>query len=69
MQGWQIAIIVIGIGISQISLSIFYFRPRELTGQYRGKRPVWKLLFIAAVLATLEGIVLLILPENLWWSN
>jgi hypothetical protein len=68
MQGWQIAIIVIGIGLSQTGLSI-YFRQKEIAGKYGGKRSVWKLLLIAAVLVTLEGIVLLKLPENLWWSH
>jgi hypothetical protein len=67
MQGWQIAVTIIGIGISVLGISI-YFRSKEMAGTYKGKRSVWKLIFFAAVLAILGGIVLLILPENLWWS-
>jgi hypothetical protein len=67
MQGWQVAIIIIGIGLSQIGFS-FYFRQKEMAGKYRSKRSTWKLLLITALLVILEGIILLILPENLWWT-
>jgi hypothetical protein len=67
MQGWQIAVTIIGIGISSLGISI-YFRVKEIKGTYKGKHTLWKLLFITAVLVILEGIILLILPENIWWA-
>jgi hypothetical protein len=70
MLGWQLATIIVLLGISQLLLSIAYFRPKEISGKYKkSKISVWKLIFIAAVMTIFFGGVLLLLPENLWWTH
>jgi cytochrome c oxidase assembly factor CtaG len=68
MSGWQIAILVLIIGVSQTIIGYFYMRPRAITRQNTSAYSKWKLLLFIGLLVTIVGLVMLLLPESLWWT-
>ena len=69
MYAWQVATLVIVLGILQSVLALFYLRPKAKLNQHSAKYNLWRPLLFIAVVITLTGIVLLCLPSGIWWSS
>lgn len=69
MYAWQVATLVIVLGVLQIVLSLVYLRPKATLSQHSAKYNLWKPLLVIAVVITLTGFVLLCLPSRIWWSS
>ena len=69
MHAWQVATLVIVLGILQIWLALVYLQPKSKLSQYSAKYNLWKPLLVIAVVITLTGFVLLCLPSSIWWSS
>ncbi len=68
MHGWQVALILIAIGVFIILMAYFYLRPRAMQGKQALSFSRWKLIFFIGAIMTIVGILFLFLPESLWWS-
>jgi len=68
MRGWQFALIVASISLSQVALAILYMRPRAIARAGGRRYSSWRLLLAISAPALLVALLLLLLPENLWWN-
>jgi hypothetical protein len=68
MHGWQVALIIIIIGISQIMMAYLYLRPRAKKKPASSAYSRWRLLLTLGILITIMGLILALLPESLWWA-
>lgn len=68
MRGWQFALVVACISLSQVAVAILYMRPRAIARGRGSRYSSWRLLLAISTPALLLALLLLILPENLWWN-
>jgi hypothetical protein len=68
MQSWQIAVLVIVIGITLIAMAYLYLRPRAEKRQQTSAFSSWKLLMFFGFIISIVGVALFLLPESLWWG-
>jgi hypothetical protein len=68
MHSWQLALLIIVIGIALMMMATFYMRPRAKTRPETSAYSKWKLLLFLGILITVIGGILALLPENLWWT-
>ncbi len=69
MHGWQLVTILLVVGISQLVMALSYYRPREFDQSKAKARSIWKMTLLASIIAIVGGIILLLIPENLWWTH
>jgi hypothetical protein len=66
MRGWQIALLIMVIGVSLIAMSLLYLRPQALARAEPSRYVFWEPVVILASLTTAMGLVMLLLPEHFW---
>jgi hypothetical protein len=68
MRGWQLALAAGIISLSQAVFAVFYMRPRALLKGGRNRFSSWRILFVISLAALFVSLMLLIVPEEVWWK-
>jgi len=66
MNTRQLVVFIIFIAVSLILFVLFYMRPKAQTSQQPTRYKLWKLLLVVSISIVLVGIIMLLLPANIF---
>lgn len=66
MSGNLIGALVVLLATFQLAMALLYFRPKALRREAPSRYSLWKALSFLSLIALVLGILMLILPQQLW---
>ena len=66
MNTRQLVVFIIFIAVSLILFVLFYMRPKAQASQQPTRYKLWKLLLLVSISIVLVGIIMLLLPANIF---